>query len=110
MPPIERKLCARCCKPINVPTGKAESVTSRLVPHDDDDKERTLPPGAAEFRSEQQAALGVTNAQLSERLHHDSVNKCFITVQLEINTLKASTADTVDSVVRRWARAPVAVG
>ena len=32
MPPIERKLCARCCKPINVPTGKAESVTSRLVP------------------------------------------------------------------------------
>lgn len=52
----------------------------------------------------------MTNAQLSERLHHDSVNKCFNTVQLEINTLKASTADTVDSVVRRWARAPVAVG
>ena len=58
---------------------------------------------AAEFRKEQQAALGVTDAQLSERLHHDNVNKCFSSVQIEISALEAGTADSVDSVARSWA-------
>jgi hypothetical protein len=48
----------------------------------------------------------VTDAQLSDRLHHDNVKKCFGAVQLEITALKAGTADSVDS----WAHAPVAVG
>ena len=102
MPKIERKLCARCCKPINVLTGKAESATSRLVPYDHDEVRncRLPPPNSA---ASSQAALGVIDAQLSERIHLDNVNKCFNTVQLEINTLKAGTGDSVDSVARSWA-------
>jgi hypothetical protein len=109
MPAAERKLCARCCRPISVLAGKPEHTNSRLVPFDDDNV-RKLPPAAAEFREEQKAALGVTDAQLSDRLHHDSVNKCFSSVQLEISELKAGAADSVDSVARSWAHAPVAVG
>ena len=102
MPRDARKLCARCCKPIAVLTNKPESANSRLVPFDDDNV-RKLPPAAAEFREEQQAALGVTDDQLSERLHHDIQNKCFSSVQLEIDALKAGTADSVDSVASSWA-------
>ena len=102
MPRIERTLCARCCRPIRALAGKPESANSRLVPFDDDNV-RKLPPAAAEFRKEQQAALGVTDEQLSERLHHDNLNKCFSSVQLEIGDLKAGTADSVDSVARCWA-------
>ena len=102
MPRLERKLCARCCRPIAVLAGKAEQVNSRLVPCDDDNV-RKLPPAAAEFRTEQQEALGVTDAELSERLHHDSLHKCFNSVKLEISELKAGTADSVDSVARSWA-------
>ena len=109
MPRAEGKLCARCCRPISVLAGKPEHTNSRLVPFDDDNV-RKLPPAAAEFREEQKAALGVTDAQLSDRLHHDNAKKCSAAVQLEITALKAGTADTVDSVARSWAHAPVAVG
>ena len=102
MPRSERKLCARCCRPIAVLASKPEQANSRLIPFDDDNVRR-LPPAAAEFRKEQQAALGVTDAQLSERLHHDNVNKCFSSVQIEISALEAGTADSVDSVARSWA-------
>ena len=102
MPRIERTLCARCCRPIRALAGKPESANSRLVPFDDDNV-RKLPPAAAEFRKEQQAALGVTDEQLSERLHHDNLNKCFVSVQLEIGELGAGTADSIDSVARSWA-------
>lgn len=101
MPRSERKLCARCCRPIAVLANRPEA-NSRLIPSDDDNVRR-LPPAAAEFRKEQQAALGVTDAQLSERLHHDNVNKCFSSVQIEISALEAGTADSVDSVARSWA-------
>ena len=102
MPRSERTLCARCCKPIRALTGKPESTNSWLVPFDHDNV-RKLPPAAAEFRTEQQEALGVTDAELSERLHHDSLHKCFNSVKLEISELKAGTADSVDSVARSWA-------
>ena len=102
MPRSERTLCARCCKPIRALTGKPESTNSRLVPFDHDNV-RKLPPAAAKFCKERQAALGVTDAELSDRLHHDILNKCFGSVQLEISELETGIADSIDSVARSWA-------
>ena len=81
--------------------GRVGDLTARpCYDHDEVRNCRLPPPNSA---ASSQAALGVIDAQLSERIHLDNVNKCFNTVQLEINTLKAGTGDSVDSVARSWA-------
>ena len=108
MPKVVRKLCARCCTPINPLSGKSESSNSRCVPCDDQEVQR-LPPAAAQFRDQQKEALGVTDEQLSDRLHHDSVHNCFRTVMAEINGLRVGTADSANGVAscgpRPWVEA-----
>lgn len=99
MPQGDRKLCARCCTPIRPLAGQPESANSRRVPCDDDEV-RTLPPRAAQFRDQQKKSLGVTDAQLSDRLHHDKPHGCFRLVETEIAGLRAGTADSANGVAR----------